>query len=148
MEVAVVDVGTTGLGDNAYITEIAAVGINASTGAEAFRQSASCAAGDFKSIAETVKIWVNRRVLGAYNLPFDQRMLEREFSRLGRALQPGVGVDVQVEPISLSAACKKEGIPQPAQDALSEAVAAATLLVRQMQRDRNRLSGVSLATVY
>ena len=91
--------------------------------------------------------WVHGRVLVAYQLPLVQSLLKNEYQRSGCALDAGQGLDLQLEAISLTDACEREGITLSGSGAMSRAEAAAELLRRRTAKDRQSLAGTTPARV-
>lgn len=109
---AVVDVETTGLGNNDRVVEVAVVTVDASTGdvvdefdslvnpmrdvgpvhVHGVTPSMVSAAPTFDELAAAIESRLTGAVLVAHNLSFDARMLTNEFDRLGAVLDKGEGV--------------------------------------------------------
>lgn len=146
---SVVDVETTGFGKSDKICEIAIVNISPETfeiidefetlvnpkrdigAVHVHRITASMVAGapTFEEIASGVAARLDRSVLIAHNLSFDQRMIEYEFDRLNATFNPGSGIcTLNLSGEKLALAAKRFGIKHENQhSALADARAAASL---------------------
>ena len=140
MEVIVVDVGATGVTPQDRVTDVAAILLDAGL-VEQHSYLFGVRSGCFCKSAGTLSTWVTGRLLAAYNLPFDQRMLESEYKHCGYAFDAGQGVDIQLEDVSLAEACEREGITLSGSGSMNEAAAAAELLRRQVRKGLRSLTG-------
>ena len=98
------------------------------------------AAPPLSELAAAVAERVDDRILVAHNLPFDARMLQLEFTRLGGALDSGIGFDtLRDSGCALEVACQTRGIPlKHHHRALADAHATAALM-RMLYEDGESL---------
>ena len=125
-EFAVIDTETTGTDERDRIVEIAIVLLDANgklvsewdtlinpsidvgpTHIHGITNSMVSMAPSFADVAGTVSQLLDGRVLVAHNLPFDQKMLDREMRRCNSEWSPGEGFDTyQATNERLSLACE------------------------------------------
>jgi DNA polymerase III subunit epsilon len=148
--VTVVDVETTGLYRSDRIVEIAIITMDSAGNIESeldtlinplrdcgptwihgITASMVANAPTFEDIADHVADRLEGNVIVAHNLPFDTRMLKREFDRLGFVVDWGVGLDtLRATGCALGVACAEYGIPLTgAHRALFDARVTAQLLL-------------------
>ena len=160
---AVIDLETTGVGNNDRVVEIAAVILDPVTLAtidefdtlinplrdvgptriHGITPSMVSAAPTFEEIVHHVSSLLTGSVLVAHNLSFDQRFLTNEFQRVGGTLEPGTGLcTLKATRVRLDVACRTMGIElDNAHRALADARACADVL-RQLTNAGLRLSGL------
>jgi DNA polymerase-3 subunit epsilon len=152
VRLVVVDVETTGVYNNDRIIEVAAVTMSPDgtildewetlvnpgrdvgpTHLHGIVASMVLAAPRFEEIAGALADRIHGGVLVAHNLPFDSRMIGNEYSRMGAALDPGVGVcTLRLCGGRLDVACARHGIEiDHHHRALADARATARLLAAQ-----------------
>ena len=129
---SVVDVETTGFGRDDKICEIAIVGMDAETlevidefetlinpqkniGRTAhihkITESMIVGAPTFQNIASEIAERLDRSVLVAHNLPFDNRMIAQEFDEMNATYHPGQGVcTLKLTGEKLARAAEQNGI--------------------------------------
>lgn len=149
---AVVDVETTGLGNNDRVVEVAVVTVEAATGeiidefdslvnpmrdvgpvhVHGVTASMVSAAPTFDEVAAALGARISGAVLVAHNLTFDARMLGNEYDRLGAMLVQGDGIcTLRASGQRLNLACEDHGIALGHHHrALADARATAELLRR------------------
>jgi DNA polymerase-3 subunit epsilon len=86
----------------------------------------------FSDVANDIASLLSDRILVAHNLPFDQRMLTNEYSKLDIGIDPGRGIcTYNATKMKLEVACKTYGIKNTeSHRALADARATAILLSR------------------
>jgi DNA polymerase III subunit epsilon len=86
----------------------------------------------FSDVANDIASLLSDRILVAHNLPFDQRMLTNEYSKLEIGIDPGKGIcTYNATKMKLEVACKTYGIKNAdSHRALADARATAILLSR------------------
>ena len=147
---AVIDVETTGFGKKDSILEIGIVLLDgdeivlewetlvnpnrdvANSEVHGINPSHLSTAPFFSEISNDVASLISGRVIVAHNLPFDQRMLVNEFSKLEKIVDPGRGFcTFSATKLKLSSACEQYGIRNSdSHRALSDARSTAILLSR------------------
>ncbi len=150
--IAVIDCETTGLGKTDRIIEIAVLFVDITSGNlgdvgtfttlinpecdvgpthihKITNEMAACAP-TFDQVAGPLAEALDGTILAAHNLPFDGRMLQQDFKRVGVNFSKGWGIcTYQLTGLSLSEACKEFGITQTgAHIALGDAIATAELM--------------------
>ncbi len=160
----VIDCETTGLGRHDRIVEIAVVTLDAQTweptdeydtlinperdvgpvGVHGITATMVEAAPMFAEVAAALRRRLHGSILVAHNLPFDARMLQQEFDRLGVAFSAGAGLcTFRATGEKLIAACQRFGIRLNNQHrALADARATATLAREVLDDDTDFRSAV------
>jgi DNA polymerase III subunit epsilon len=149
VEYAVVDVETTGLGENDRVVEIGVVVLDhrfcvvdeyetlvnpgrdlGATHIHGITPSMVSLAPTFAELAPGIAKRIENRVFVAHNSVFDQRMLRQEFARVNATFDPGIGFcTLRMTGHKLPIACQSLGIDPPAHHrALADARAAASIL--------------------
>jgi len=169
MLAAVIDTETTGLYSQDRIVEIGIVLMELTTGevVEEFETlinpkrdigptrihgitaSMVADAPRFDEVAADIASLIDGHFLAAHNLPFDQRMLANEFSRLGVPFDPGRGIcTLSRSGMRLDLACEDYGIELiNAHTALADARAASLLLRALLIAEANMYGELDLVAV-
>lgn len=160
---AVVDTETTGFGKTDRILEIGIVLVDGNEIVEEWEtlinperdisnsnihgitSDAVSLAPVFSEIVDEISTFLNNRIFVAHNISFDVRMLEQEFSRLGRLVDFGRGFcTLQATRMKLEAACLRYGVNNAsAHRALTDARATA-LILSQISRNSSTLAPVNI----
>ena len=145
---AVIDTETTGFGKTDRILEVGIILIDgneivqewetlinperdiSNSNIHGIDSNAVSLAPTFEEIADEILTFLNGRILVAHNLPFDKRMLEMEFSKIGRNIDFGSGFcTLRATGMKLDSACEHFGIVNAnAHRALTDARATALIL--------------------
>lgn len=101
----------------------------------------------FSEIINEISFFLDGRIFVAHNIPFDSRMIEKEFSRLNKKINFGQGFcTLQATGAKLDVACRQYGITNSsAHRALTDARATA-LILGQTIEDLDRLSPVQVSS--
>lgn len=146
---AVIDLETTGFGRSDAVLEIGIVLMDgneivqewetlinpnrdiANDDIHALTPSMLSTAPMFSEVANDIAKLLQNRILVAHNLPFDQRMLAQEFSRINATYSLGQGIcTLKATGLKLEAACEKFGIKnQNAHRAITDARAASMVFM-------------------
>lgn len=171
--IAVIDVETTGLGNNARVLEIGCVTLNSdgeivdewdtllnpgsvsvgATWVHGITRAMVHDAPTFRDILPLLADQLDGAVIAAHNLPFDSRMLAGEFQRTKTQHQFGRGIDtLKLTRCKLAIACRNYAIElDHAHSALCDARATAKLLVavaEQNNHDVIRTIHAPMSVVY
>jgi DNA polymerase III subunit epsilon len=159
---AVLDTETTGFGKTDRILEVGIILIDgneivqewetlinperdiSNSNIHGIDSNAVSLAPTFEEVADEILTFISGRILVAHNLPFDKRMLEIEFSRLGRKLDLGSGYcTLKATGMKLDSACEQYGIVNSnAHRALTDARATA-LILNKVYEDSDEFIAVS-----
>jgi DNA polymerase-3 subunit epsilon len=156
---AVIDLETTGFGRSDAVLEIGIVLMDgneivqewetlinpnrdiANDDIHALTPSILSTAPMFSEVANDIAKLLQNRILVAHNLPFDQRMLAQEFSRINMMYSLGQGIcTLKATGLKLEAACEKFGIKnQSAHRAITDARAASLVFMATFSTSSNSL---------